>query len=62
MVNISIVELKRTVCNVNVFFFTKVRLHNGTEYEGKVEEIDAISDLALVRINCVSSISIKVTV
>ena len=27
-----------------------VRLQNGVEYEGVVEEIDAISDLALIRI------------
>lgn len=29
-----------------------VRLQNGAEYEGIVEEIDAISDLALIRIKC----------
>ncbi|KAK4319861.1 hypothetical protein Pmani_009247 [Petrolisthes manimaculis] len=29
-----------------------VRLYNGLEYEGVVEEIDVISDLALIRINC----------
>lgn len=29
-----------------------VRLQNGSEYEGVVEEVDALSDLALIRIKC----------
>lgn len=31
-----------------------VRLQNGSEYEGVVEDIDALSDLALIRIKCES--------